>query len=78
MATELKVTQIKGMAGKTDTVRRILLGMGLRKQQQSVILPDTPEVRGMIYKVPHLVKVERVPAGSRQSARARARSAGAE
>jgi large subunit ribosomal protein L30 len=70
--TDLKVTQIRSAIGKPESLRKVLAGMGLRKRHHSVILPDTPEVRGMIFKVPHLVRVERVPAGSRRSARARA------
>jgi large subunit ribosomal protein L30 len=75
MDTELKVTQVRSSLGKPEALRRVLTGMGLFKNNRSVILPDTPEVRGMIYKVPHLVKVERVPAGSRKSARQKAKEA---
>ena len=78
MATELKVTQKRSVIGKPEHQRRILRGMGLGKTNKSVILPDTPAVRGMIYKVPHLVTVERVPAGTRKSARQRASETNAE
>ena len=74
MASELKVTQIRGVVAKPEAHRRVLRGMGLgNKNNKSVVLPDTPEVRGMIYKVPHLVTVERVPVGTRQGTRLRAR-----
>ena len=69
MATDLRVTQVRSGIGRPGAARRVLRGMGLRRVNQSVILPDTPPVRGMIFKVPHLVKVERVPAGERRRAR---------
>jgi large subunit ribosomal protein L30 len=75
MATDLKVTRIRSELHKPEALRRVLHGMGLTKTNQSVILPDTPAVRGMIFKVPHLVKVERVPQGQRNSARVRAAKA---
>ena len=37
--------------------RRVLRGLGFRKLQQEVVRPDTPAIRGMIAKVPHLVQV---------------------
>ncbi len=59
------------MAEKTITVRQIgspirreakqrqtLIGLGLNKMHRTSTLPDTPEVRGMIGKVKHLVRVE--------------------
>lgn len=75
MASELKVTQKRSMIGKPEDQRKVLRGMGLGKNQSSVVLPDTPSVRGMIFKVPHLVTVERVPEGTRNGARKRARAA---
>jgi large subunit ribosomal protein L30 len=74
MATDLKVTQIRSVIGKPEPQRKVLAGMGLRHRNHTVILPDTPEVRGMIFKVPHLIRVERIPGGSRHNARERARS----
>jgi large subunit ribosomal protein L30 len=46
------------MIGRPEKQRLVLLGMGLKKLQKSVQLPDTPQVRGMIDKVKHLVRVE--------------------
>jgi len=71
MATDLKVTQIRSTIGAPEKLRKVLAGLGLRKLNHSVILPDTAPVRGMIYKIPHLVRVERVPTGQRRSARMR-------
>jgi large subunit ribosomal protein L30 len=46
------------MIGHPEKHRAVLRGMGLTKVQKAVILPDTPQMRGMINKVRHLVRVE--------------------
>jgi large subunit ribosomal protein L30 len=56
--SELKVTLIRSHIGKSEKMRGCLLGMGLTKREKTVVLRDTPEVRGMIAKVSHLVRVE--------------------
>ena len=58
MAGQLKITLVKSMIGRPEKHRRVLRGMGLRKINRSVELPDTPSTRGMIMAVRHLVKVE--------------------
>jgi large subunit ribosomal protein L30 len=58
MAKRLKVTQIKSIIGRSEPQRATIRGLGLRKISQSRELEDTPEIRGMIRKVSHLVKVE--------------------
>jgi len=60
MATASKVTVrlVRSMIGRPEKQRLVLRGMGLTKLQKSVQLPDTPQVRGMIYRVKHLVRVE--------------------
>lgn len=73
MATDLKITQLRSVIGKPEAQRRVLAGLGLRRRHHSVVLADTAAIRGMIYKVPHLVKVERVPAGERRVAKPKAR-----
>ena len=59
MAT-LRVTLVKSKIGSKPKHRGTLRALGLRKIDQSVELPDRPEIRGMIAKVPHLVQVEEV------------------
>ena len=56
--SELKVTLIKSHIGNSEKVRGCLLGMGLTKREKTVVLKDTPEIRGMIAKVAHMVRVE--------------------
>jgi large subunit ribosomal protein L30 len=58
MAGKLKVTQIASPIGRTKDQRATLIGLGLNKMNRSRELPDTPDVRGMIRKVQHLVRVE--------------------
>ena len=57
MAT-LKVTQIKSKIGIKPKQRGTLRALGLRRINHTVELPDRPEIRGMVAKVPHLVRVE--------------------
>lgn len=56
----LKVTLVKSAAGAPDTQRRTLAGLGLKKLHGSKILQDTKAIRGMAFKVKHLVSVETV------------------
>ena len=58
MALKLKITQVKSGVGRSDTQNRTLLGMGLRGPHKTVVLEDTPAIRGMIRKVSHLVAIE--------------------
>ena len=56
----LKVTLKKSPIKAPGPHRATVLGLGLRKMNQTRILPDTPAVRGMIRKVSHLVEFEEV------------------
>ena len=58
MSAEVKVTLVKSPIGQSEKMRGRLAGLGLTKREKTVTLKDTPEVRGMIYKVAHLVRVE--------------------
>ena len=53
----LKITLLKSTIGFNKTQAETVRGMGLRKIRHTVELPDTPETRGMILKVRHLVSV---------------------
>jgi len=53
----LKITLLKSPIGFNKTQKQTVLGMGLRRIRHTVELPDTPETRGMIHKVRHLVTV---------------------
>jgi large subunit ribosomal protein L30 len=54
----LKVTLVKSTIGFDRKQATVVQGMGLRRIGHSVELADTPETRGMILKVRHLVTVE--------------------
>ncbi|MCE5262082.1 MAG: 50S ribosomal protein L30 [Deltaproteobacteria bacterium] len=55
MGKMVKVTLVHSYIGRPEAQRKILRGMGLGKVNKSVVLNDTPQVRGMIRKVTHLV-----------------------
>lgn len=58
MAQEIKVTLVRSHIGKMPNQRAVLNGMGLNRRNKTVTLQDTPEIRGMIRKVSHLVTIE--------------------
>ncbi len=55
---KVKITLVKSPIGFDRTQGATVLGMGLRRIGHSVELVDTPETRGMILKVRHLVTVQ--------------------
>ncbi|MBW1709295.1 MAG: 50S ribosomal protein L30 [Deltaproteobacteria bacterium] len=58
MAKELKITQIRSLIGRIPKHRRTVRALGLTKINKTVIHKDSPEIRGMIKQVSHLVRVE--------------------
>lgn len=76
MAKHFEVKLKKSGIGKPEDQKRTLKGLGLKRFGKTVYLADTPAIRGMLYKVVHLVDVKprdgEVPA---TSTRARARAA---
>jgi large subunit ribosomal protein L30 len=57
MAT-IKITQTGSPIRRTNDQRATLIGLGLNKMHKTVEINDTPEVRGMIRKVAHMLSVE--------------------
>jgi large subunit ribosomal protein L30 len=55
---KLKITLVKSGIARPGKHKVVLIGLGLKKLNHSVIRLDTPQIRGMITKVSHLVKVE--------------------
>jgi large subunit ribosomal protein L30 len=55
---KLKITQTGSPIRRTPDQRKTLIGLGLNKMHKTVELDDTPEVRGMIRKVQHMVAIE--------------------
>ncbi len=61
------VTQVGSPIGRRKDQRQTLIGLGLNRMHRTRTLEDTPAVRGMIDKVRHLVRVERVDTGGERS-----------
>lgn len=57
---KLKIKQIKSYIGRPEKHRRVLRGLGLGKLNKTVLLNDTPEIRGMANKIIHLIALEEV------------------
>ncbi len=57
---KLKVTYIKSVIGYNKKQGKVLESLGLRKLNDSNVLPENDAIKGMIFKVKHLVKVENV------------------
>jgi len=55
---KLKITLVKSLIGRPEDQRMNVRALGLTKTNSSVIQEDTPQIRGMINKVTHLLKVE--------------------
>ena len=55
---KIRITQTGSPIGRTEDQRATLIGLGLNKRHRSRELVDTPEVRGMINKVQHLVRID--------------------
>ena len=55
---KVKITQVKSRIGNTPKAKATLDAMGLRRNYRSVVMEDTPQLRGMLRTVAHLVKVE--------------------
>jgi len=53
----LRVKQIRSGIGHPETMRRTLRSLGLRHHQDQVTVHDSPSIRGMLYKVRHLITV---------------------
>lgn len=58
MAETVTFTQIKSGIGSTKKINSTLTGLGLIKMNKTVTRQDTPEIRGMLNKVAHLVRIE--------------------
>lgn len=57
---QVKITQRKSAIDRPKRQKDTLIALGLRKMNQTVIQEETPQIRGMINKVLHLVEVEQL------------------
>ena len=60
MADKVRVTLVKSPIGAVPKHKKTLEALGLRKLNKTVEMPDNASVRGMIFQVKHLVKVEEI------------------
>lgn len=60
MADKVKVTLVKSTIGASPAQRKVVEALGLKKIRQSVELPDTPQTRGAVAKVSHLLTMEEI------------------
>lgn len=54
----LRITYVRSVIGQKPDQQRTVQALGLRRLHQTVELKDSPQLRGMVHKVRHLVKVE--------------------
>jgi large subunit ribosomal protein L30 len=59
--SQLRVTQVRSGIGAKPKQKGTLRALGLGRIGKTHLLPDRPEIRGMVARVPHLVKMEEVP-----------------
>jgi large subunit ribosomal protein L30 len=62
--SSLKITLVKSTIGQKQNQKETARALGLRKMHQTVIRPDNPQMRGMIFTIQHLVRVEEVDAAA--------------
>jgi large subunit ribosomal protein L30 len=55
---KLRIRLVRSLIGYPREQREVVKGLGLRKLRSEVVRPDTPQVRGMIRKISHLLEVE--------------------
>ena len=57
-AKQISVTLVRSPAGALPRHRECVRGLGLKKMNHTVVLEDTPSVRGMVNKIEHMLRVE--------------------
>lgn len=60
MAKKLRITQTRSVIDRLENQKRTIKALGLGRPNWSVEQPDTPQIRGMIRRVIHLVRVEEI------------------
>jgi large subunit ribosomal protein L30 len=58
--SKVRIRQVKSASGHTGDQKRTVRALGIRAMNQVVEHDDTPQIRGMVFKVRHLVQVEEV------------------
>lgn len=60
MATRLRIRQVRSAIGRQERQKRTVRALGIRRMHQEVVVDDSPQIRGMINRVRHLVEVEEI------------------
>ncbi len=55
---KLKIKQVRSVIRRPGNQKRTMIALGIRRMNQTVVHDDTPEIRGMLNKVLHLVSIE--------------------
>lgn len=54
---QIRIRQVRSPIGRTRGQRQVLESLGLRRIRHEVVREDTPAVRGMVNKIPHLAEI---------------------
>jgi large subunit ribosomal protein L30 len=60
MAKRLRIQQTRSIINRKENQKRTIRALGLRRIRHTVEHPDNPQIRGMVFQVKHLVKVEEI------------------
>ena len=66
MPNQLRITQVRSVIDRPKDQKRTVRSLGLHRIRDSVVKDDRPEIRGMIAKVAHLVRVDEVTEGGEE------------
>ena len=58
MAHRLRIRQVRSTSGRQKDQKATVVALGLKRLNHSVVHTDTPQIRGMIFKIRHLIEVE--------------------
>jgi large subunit ribosomal protein L30 len=70
----LRITLVRSTIGRPPDQGRTVASLGLRRLHATVERPDNPSIRGMVSKIHHLVKVEKLPAQPKSAGAAKAKT----
>lgn len=65
MAGKLKITQVKSLIGSQPRHKRTMKAIGFHHTYETLVKDDTPQLRGMLHQIRHLVRVEEAKAGGK-------------
>ncbi len=60
MSKRLKIKQVRSAINRHESQKRTIRALGIRRLNHEVVQPDNPQIRGMVFKVQHLVEVEEI------------------